>query len=413
MAEPLNMDKSLAPGRPARPAPTGSGSDTGAEAVTAGQAGTAGAALEGLGGSVAGRTLDLVEEDRHWQQHFASEALAQPGRVYGDHGPAYSLGRHGQQAYGGSFDDAQARLSQDWERLRAGSRLTWEQARESSRVAWQRAAAQSPWAGQAPVASAEAGAVRVGREDLLAHAEHDSGRTFSAATRASSSAPAGPVADPAQGSASAAASAAQPEGPDALTFANLPRTDSSMPVRQAPEPHANPASQTGVDAFGPQGALHSAWAGEGREQREVVDVINDLIECCRDGEYGHRLCAQHTQNSELKQLLSEQSQAHQQHASELMDCIRSLGGQIDDGGSLMGSMHRGWVSVKGALAGYSDRALLAEAQRGEEAALARYQQALDDPLPAPVRDLVQRQTESLKRKHQDMSLWQGRVQDPH
>ena len=116
MAEPLNMDKSLAPGRPARPAPTGSGSDTGAEAVTAGQAGTAGAALEGLGGSVAGRTLDLVEEDRHWQQHFASEALAQPGRVYGDHGPAYSLGRHGQQ------DDARSsNTNADANKIRSAS----------------------------------------------------------------------------------------------------------------------------------------------------------------------------------------------------------------------------------------------------------------------------------------------------
>ena len=33
---------------------------------------------------------------------------------------------------------------------------------------------------------------------------------------------------------------------------------------------------------------------------DIVDTLNDLIETCKDGEYGFNACAQHTQNSELR-----------------------------------------------------------------------------------------------------------------
>ena len=65
-------------------------------------------------------------------------------------------------------------------------------------------------------------------------------------------------------------------------------------------------------------------------------------------------------------------------------------------------MHRGWVSVKGTLAGHSDVNMLEEAERGEDTALERYRDALKEPLPETVRMLVQRQYEGVKRNHDEV-----------
>ena len=64
-----------------------------------------------------------------------------------------------------------------------------------------------------------------------------------------------------------------------------------------------------------------------------------------------------------------------------------------------GAMHRGWVSVKGTLGGYSDQAMLDECERGEDAALARYRKALKQNLPPEIKAVVERQAQGVQRNH--------------
>ena len=132
---------------------------------------------------------------------------------------------------------------------------------------------------------------------------------------------------------------------------------------------------------------------------EVVDTLNDLLESCRDGEYGFRECAEHAEAADLKSLFMRHADQCRTAGMELMDKIRQLGGDADEGGTTMGAMHRGWVSVRGTLAGYSDQAMLDECERGEDAALARYRKALKQDLPQDIRSLVERQTEGTQRNH--------------
>jgi hypothetical protein len=71
----------------------------------------------------------------------------------------------------------------------------------------------------------------------------------------------------------------------------------------------------------------------------------------------------------------------------------------ETGGSASGALHRGWVSLRGSVAGYSDKTMLEECERGEDVALERYRDALDEALPDQVRMLIERQYEGVKRNH--------------
>ena len=137
------------------------------------------------------------------------------------------------------------------------------------------------------------------------------------------------------------------------------------------------------------------------DRDDIIDTLEDLIETSKDGEYGFRTSAEHVKNPEIQRLFLQRADECRMAAQELQRMIVQQGGKVEDeGGSVSGAMHRGWVSVKGTLAGYSDLAMLEEVERGEDTALKRYRDALDDTsLPSDVRSLIERQYEGVKRNH--------------
>jgi uncharacterized protein (TIGR02284 family) len=135
------------------------------------------------------------------------------------------------------------------------------------------------------------------------------------------------------------------------------------------------------------------------DDEEIVDTLNDLLESCRDGEYGFRECAEHAKAEDIKILLHRHSGECRAAGLELQTLIRQLGGKPDDGGSMAGALHRGWVSVRATLSAYSDQAMLNECERGEDAAVARYRKALKQNLPSSIRAMVERQARGAQRNH--------------
>jgi len=133
--------------------------------------------------------------------------------------------------------------------------------------------------------------------------------------------------------------------------------------------------------------------------KDVVEVLNDLLETSRDGEYGFRACAEEVDTPQLKEVFQNRSADCAKAAGELVQLIRRFGGSPDDGGTVTGAMHRGWVHVKGSVGADSALSMLEECERGEDAAVARYRKALKADLPADVRAVIQQQSEGAKRNH--------------
>ena len=142
-----------------------------------------------------------------------------------------------------------------------------------------------------------------------------------------------------------------------------------------------------------------AYPDSDADNDEVVDVLNDLIETCGDGEYGFNAAAEHSKSTSLKGVFLKRASECASAAAELRGHVLRLGGKPEEGGTASGAMHRGWVAVRGTLAGYSDKAMLDECERGEDQALAAYRKALKQPLPSDIRALVQRQMDGAQKNH--------------
>jgi uncharacterized protein (TIGR02284 family) len=135
------------------------------------------------------------------------------------------------------------------------------------------------------------------------------------------------------------------------------------------------------------------------DTNDIVDTLNDLIETCKDGEYGFRTSAEYIRTADTQQFFQLRAEECRAAAAELQSLVLQNGGKAEQSGSMAGAAHRGWVAVKGTLAGYTEKAILEETERGEDTALERYRAALDKSLPPQVRSVVERQYEGVKRNH--------------
>jgi uncharacterized protein (TIGR02284 family) len=124
-------------------------------------------------------------------------------------------------------------------------------------------------------------------------------------------------------------------------------------------------------------------------ERDERAVINHLIETCHDGERGFLMAAEYVKNAEMRRLFYRLAEQRHEFAEELLPHAYRLGGAAEADGSRIAMAHRAWMQLRAHLASNPDRAILAEATRGEQYAQA--DEAVQDLLPPDARELVQAQ----------------------
>ena len=130
----------------------------------------------------------------------------------------------------------------------------------------------------------------------------------------------------------------------------------------------------------------------------TVKTLNSLIELNRDGQKGFQEAAEKIEAPQIKQFFLEQSRSRAHFVGELQPLVLSLGVEPDNTGSVAGALHRGWIDLKSALGG-GDQTILAATETGEDYAVNEYKKALNESLPAHVREIVERQHQSVKQAH--------------
>ncbi|MBA2675899.1 PA2169 family four-helix-bundle protein [Ramlibacter sp.] len=331
--------------------------------------GVIGAVVGGLAGKAAAEAVNPTAEETHWRENYTKEPYYQNGRSFDDYGPAYRLGVNGRTQSPDEWTTVEPRLASEWESTRGNSTLNWNDASPAARAAWDRVDVQ----------------VR----------DYDDNFNGDLA--------------PTNTGANAGTSPGGSNMPLASDAGNTLRGD--MNVRDSTLGTGSTSGMGGTGTTGAAaavGAMQAAGDNSG-DRDDVVDVLQDLVECSKDGEYGFRACAEQAERADLKSLFLQRADGCRSGAQELNSLISQLGGTTEDGGSAMGAMHRGWVAVKTTLTSYDDKAVLEEAERGEDNAKARYRKAAQKPLPDNVRQVVERQLQAVERNHDQIKQMRNQL----
>lgn len=131
----------------------------------------------------------------------------------------------------------------------------------------------------------------------------------------------------------------------------------------------------------------------------TVSALNELIETCKDSEEGFRTAADGLQDPQTESLFQQYSRQRAEMARELQAEVGRLGGEPERTGTLSGSLHRGWMNIKSAIAGRDDQLIIAEAERGEDVAKKAYETALQQTLDPRSRALVEQQSAQVRTVH--------------
>jgi uncharacterized protein (TIGR02284 family) len=145
--------------------------------------------------------------------------------------------------------------------------------------------------------------------------------------------------------------------------------------------------------------------GDGKfhmSNNEVISILIDLVETCKDGEECFRNAAENMSNSEFRRLFAIFAQQRGQFVQELQAEVHRLGG---DAAGTGGWLHRTWMNLKSSVP-RDEVSIIAECQREEESAVNDYQEALKADLPLDVQYVVKRQYMDIKDAYDRIRILQ-------
>lgn len=108
--------------------------------------------------------------------------------------------------------------------------------------------------------------------------------------------------------------------------------------------------------------------------------IKNLIEINNDRTLGFRKALEELEpiNADLKIVFAEYAADSEGFSTELTRLASEFGKEVDaDDESIAGAIHRAWIDVKSLFGGKDRKAILEEAERGEDAIKAAYKKVLD------------------------------------
>ncbi len=103
---------------------------------------------------------------------------------------------------------------------------------------------------------------------------------------------------------------------------------------------------------------------------DYSSAINKVIAVCKDAEEGFRGAA-----------------------------VAEAGLKPQDSSGVLGTLHHGWIALKGLLTGHSEHQILEETEGGEDFSVSRYRDALSHQLPATLSSLLEAQYQQVQEAH--------------
>ena len=136
---------------------------------------------------------------------------------------------------------------------------------------------------------------------------------------------------------------------------------------------------------------------------KTIDVLNDLVKINNDRVAGFEKAGENLEEDDygLRAIFDKLSGESRDNAAALSAKARQFGGDVAEGTSVPGSLHRAWLDVKSTFTGNDLESILNECERGEDAIKAAYRSALEDSgeLPYEVVQLITSQQHGIIEGH--------------
>jgi uncharacterized protein (TIGR02284 family) len=132
---------------------------------------------------------------------------------------------------------------------------------------------------------------------------------------------------------------------------------------------------------------------------EVIRVLKEVINSLQDSQKGFADIGEHLKDDTLKRYFLAESLKRASFHGDLEAELHHAGvHDIHETGTATAALHRAWIDLKAHLT-RSDHALLVAAEQGEDRVKQTYADALEQPLPLPIKQLLITQQTHIRMSH--------------
>lgn len=116
-----------------------------------------------------------------------------------------------------------------------------------------------------------------------------------------------------------------------------------------------------------------------KNQNEIVSDLKGLINILNDGKLGFKEAMGNVESESLKSTFLDLSNQRYGYAEALKEHILEHGAEsTNEEGGVLGALHRTWLDIKDVFTSKDDSAILEAITTGEQAALAKYDEVLEN-----------------------------------
>lgn len=155
-----------------------------------------------------------------------------------------------------------------------------------------------------------------------------------------------------------------------------------------------------------------SWKTDPTMDRSTDLKLRGMTSLMHDSALGYHVAGHHVESIELRHFLQELSTSR---AGEVGKYILLLSGNDIRhrlGGSLFGSLHRGWIAARGVLFSTDDANVLSECQRGESYLIGRMDDVIKEvPMTTALRSGLQERREHLMEDLMALRAMDQRISD--
>jgi len=146
-------------------------------------------------------------------------------------------------------------------------------------------------------------------------------------------------------------------------------------------------------------ALSDASSSQADPDKALVEILNGLIQVCREGYDGYMRAADGITSSAYKTMFAEYAHQRSRFASQLANLVIDHEGDPDDDGQAMKMFSHGWMGIEPAVMGGDYGAIFAECEHSEDVARVAYERVLEKAIPKDVATIVNQQYEQIVEAH--------------
>lgn len=149
------------------------------------------------------------------------------------------------------------------------------------------------------------------------------------------------------------------------------------------------------------------------ENSDIIEVLNDLVMINNDRVAGYEKVLSETKEIEndLRSMFSNLAEQSRGFAQDLSTEVTRLGGEPATGTMTSGKLYRIWMDVRSAFTNDNRKAVLENAESGEDAAKKAYEEAVKTDLPDDIMQMLIKQQTSILTAHDTIKRDRDRQRD--